>query len=165
VDAFPRPLRRLPFALAAGPGVQGLDAAQFLHQLLLRPRLRRFLRFHGMRHTREMGSAEVNASLTHLAVNLQVSPFTQNQDLSALLFLYRELRERGLDLEGLARARTKRRHPVVMTIDAGRSRCGRAKAARIGARCCLQRWERSCVCNWRGCAECIARTLPRGMAG
>ena len=76
VDSFPRPLRRLPFALAAGPGVEGLDPAQFLHQLLLRPRLRRFLRFHGMRQPREMGSAEVNAFLTHLAVDLQVSPST-----------------------------------------------------------------------------------------
>ena len=53
--------------------------------------LRRFLRFHGRRHPREMGSEEVNAFLTHLAVELQVSPSTQNQALSALLFLYREL--------------------------------------------------------------------------
>jgi integron integrase len=53
--------------------------------------LRRFLRFHGRRHPREMGSGEVNAFLTHLAVDLQVSPSTQNQALSALLFLYREL--------------------------------------------------------------------------
>ena len=60
--------------------------------------LRRFLRFHGMRHPREMGSGEVNAFLTHLAVELQVSPSTQNQALSALLFLYRELLERDLDL-------------------------------------------------------------------
>ncbi len=49
--------------------------------------LRRFLRFHGMRHPREMGSAELNAS-------------TQNQALSVLLFLYRELLEQDLDLEG-----------------------------------------------------------------
>jgi site-specific recombinase XerD len=77
--------------------------------------LRRFLRFHGMRHPREMGSAEVNAFLTHLAVEAQVSASTQNQALSALLFLYRELLERDLDLEGgrrgaigLAAARRKR---------------------------------------------------------
>ncbi|MFO7629489.1 MAG: integron integrase [Prochlorococcaceae cyanobacterium] len=46
--------------------------------------LRRFLRFHGLRHPREMGSAEVNAFLSHLAVDLQVSPSTQNQALAAL---------------------------------------------------------------------------------
>ena len=62
--------------------------------------LRRFLRFHRPRHPREMGSAEVNAFLTHLAVDGQVSASTQNQALSALLFLYRELLERDLDLEG-----------------------------------------------------------------
>jgi integrase len=79
--------------------------------------LRRFLRFHGMRHPREMGSEEVNAFLTHLAVDLHVSASTQNQALSALLFLYRELLERDLDLDGLVRARTKRRLPVVMTVE------------------------------------------------
>lgn len=52
--------------------------------------LRRFLRFHAMRLPREMGSAEVNAFLNHLAVELQVSASTQNQALAALLFLYRE---------------------------------------------------------------------------
>ncbi len=41
--------------------------------------LRRFLRFHQLRHPREMGSAEVNAFLTHLAVEGQVSASTQNQ--------------------------------------------------------------------------------------
>ncbi len=48
--------------------------------------LRRFLRHHQLRHPREMGSEEVNAFLTHLAVEGQVSASTQNQALSALLF-------------------------------------------------------------------------------
>jgi site-specific recombinase XerD len=63
--------------------------------------LRRFLRFHKRRHPREMGRAEVNAFLTHLAVEGPVSASTQNQALSALLFLNRELLERDLDLEGV----------------------------------------------------------------
>ena len=79
--------------------------------------LRRFLRFHRLRHPREMGSAEVNAFLTHLAVEGQVSASTQNQALSALLFLYRELLERDLDLEGVVRARTRPRLPVVMSVE------------------------------------------------
>jgi hypothetical protein len=66
--------------------------------------LRRFLRFHGRRHPREMGSAEVNAFLSHLAVELQVSASTQNQALAALMFLYRELLERDRELEGVVRA-------------------------------------------------------------
>ena len=77
--------------------------------------LRRFLRFHALRHPREMGSDEVNAFLSHLAVDLNVSPSTQNQALSALLFLYRELLERDLELDGVVRARTRRRLPVVLT--------------------------------------------------
>ena len=77
--------------------------------------LRRFLDFHARRHPRTMGSAEVNAFLSHLAVDLQVSPSTQNQALAALLFLYRELLEMDLDLEGVVRARTRRRLPVVLS--------------------------------------------------
>ena len=77
--------------------------------------VRRFLRFHQLRHPREMGSDEVNAFLTHLAVEGQVSASTQNQALAALLFLYRVLLERDLDLEVVVRARQKRRLPVVLT--------------------------------------------------
>jgi integron integrase len=77
--------------------------------------LRRFLRFHQMRHPRDMGSGEVNGFLSHLAVDLQVSASTQNQALAALLFLYRDLLERDLDLEGVVRARTRKRLPVVLS--------------------------------------------------
>lgn len=77
--------------------------------------LRRFLRFHGMRHPREMGSTEVNAFLSHLAVNEQVSASTQNQALAALLFLYRNLLEQELELDGVVRARTLQRLPVVLS--------------------------------------------------
>ena len=55
--------------------------------------------------------------LTHLAVEGQVSASTQNQALSALLFLYRELLDRDLDLEGVVRARTRPRLPVVMSVE------------------------------------------------
>jgi len=49
--------------------------------------IRRFIFFHHVRHPAEMGKAEVSAFLTHLAVDGQVSSSTQNQALSALLFL------------------------------------------------------------------------------
>jgi integron integrase len=77
--------------------------------------LRRFLRFHRLRHPREMGSREVNAFLSHLAVEEKVSASTQNQALAALLFLYRELLEREPDLDGVVRARTRQRVPVVLS--------------------------------------------------
>lgn len=79
--------------------------------------LRRFLRFHGLRHPREMGSTEVNSFLTHLAVERRVSPSTQNQALAALLFLYRNLLERDLELTSVVRARSRQRLPVVLTTE------------------------------------------------
>jgi len=49
--------------------------------------IRRFIRFRGRRHPREMGAAEVEAFLTGLAVDCKVSAATQDQALAALLFL------------------------------------------------------------------------------
>jgi site-specific recombinase XerD len=51
--------------------------------------IRRDIFFHNVRHPAEMAEAEVNQFLTHLAVKEKVSVSTQNQALSALLFLYR----------------------------------------------------------------------------
>ena len=53
--------------------------------------VRRFILFHGRRHPAEMAAAEVEAFLTHLAVDRQVSASTQNQALAALLFLYQKV--------------------------------------------------------------------------
>jgi integron integrase len=85
--------------------------------------VRRFILFHGKRHPREMGAAEVRAFLTHLAVQEHVAAATQNQALSALLFLYRELLERdALDLEeGAVRARRSLHLPVVFSVAQARA--------------------------------------------
>jgi integron integrase len=53
--------------------------------------IRRFVQFHGLRHPRDMGRAEVERFLTHLAVDEQVAASTQNQARCAILFLYREV--------------------------------------------------------------------------
>ena len=53
--------------------------------------IRRFIFFHDKRHPADMGAAEVTAFLTSLAVRDKVAASTQNQALSALLFLYREV--------------------------------------------------------------------------
>jgi len=79
---------------------------------------RRFLRFHRWRHPRHMGKAEVEAFLGHLATRRKVSAATQNQALSALLFLYR--RVLGIDLpwlNDLTRAKNSRRLPTVLTME------------------------------------------------
>ncbi len=65
-----------------------------------------------------MGEPEINAFLSHLAIQGKVSASTQNQALSALLFLYRVVLNRQIDdLGDVARARKPRRLPVVMTKD------------------------------------------------
>lgn len=78
--------------------------------------IKRFILFHGKRHPREMGKAEVEAFLTALAVRGSVSSSTQNQALSAVLFLYREVLEIDLPwLEGVVRAKKPERLPTVLS--------------------------------------------------
>ena len=76
----------------------------------------RYVLFHGKRHPATTGAPEITAYLTHLAVARRVSASTQNQALSALLFLYRTVLGRPPEaLEGLVRARRPARLPVVLT--------------------------------------------------
>lgn len=78
--------------------------------------VRRFILHHHKRHPREMGEAEVNQFLSALAQTARVSASTQNQALSALLFLYGEVLGQRLPwLDGLVRARRPARIPVVLT--------------------------------------------------
>ena len=78
--------------------------------------VRRFIPLHGKRHLRDLGPAEVEASLTHLAVQGQVSSSTQNQAKSALLFPYREVLETELPwVDGVVSANHPRRLPVALT--------------------------------------------------
>ncbi|MDR3094234.1 MAG: integron integrase [Bacteroidales bacterium] len=77
---------------------------------------RRFILFHQKRHPAGMGAAEVEAFLTYLAVKERVAAATQNQALSALLFLYREVLGVNLPwLENVVRAKRPARLPVVLT--------------------------------------------------
>nr|WP_243317303.1 integron integrase [Geothrix paludis] len=77
---------------------------------------RRFILFHGKRHPRDMGAGEVQAFLSHLAVDRRVSPSTQNQAKAALLFLYRNLLEVDLPwLSEVVQAKRPPRLPVVLT--------------------------------------------------
>lgn len=68
--------------------------------------IRRFILFHNKRHPKDMAEPEVEAFLTHLAVNNHVAASTQNQALCALLFLYRYVLK----------------HPLTETIDAARAK-------------------------------------------
>ena len=78
--------------------------------------IRRYIRFHGIRHPRELGGPEVEAFLTSLAVDDKVSASTQNQALAAVLFLYRDVLEQELPwLGNVVRAKSPHRLPVVLT--------------------------------------------------
>ena len=78
--------------------------------------MRRFILFHGKRHPRELREAEVAAFLSDLTIRQDVSASTQNQALSALLFLYAKVLGRPLGVLGeVERARRPRKVPVVLT--------------------------------------------------
>lgn len=78
--------------------------------------IKRYIRFHGNRHPSALGRDEVVAFLTRLAADRDVAAGTQNQAQSALLFLYREVLARELPLlEGIVRAKTPSRLPVILT--------------------------------------------------
>ncbi len=74
--------------------------------------------FHNKRHPRDIGNAEIEAFLTHLAVNQNVAASTQNQALSALLFLYRVVLKQELDSTiDAVRAKKPKRLPTVLSKD------------------------------------------------
>ena len=77
--------------------------------------IRRFILFNDKRHPIDMGAAEVERFLTHLAIERHVSAPTQNQALAAILFLYRHVLEQELPwLENVVRARRSDHLPVVL---------------------------------------------------
>ena len=80
--------------------------------------IRRYILFHRKRHPSEMGATEIGAFLSWLAMNRRVSASTQNQALSAVLFLYRDVLHLNIDpIEHVTRARMPVRVPVVLSRD------------------------------------------------
>ena len=78
--------------------------------------IRFFIRWHGLKHPRDMGARQVEAFLTMLATQRKVSASTHNQALSALLFLYREVLNIELPwLNDINRPSSTRRIPSVLT--------------------------------------------------
>lgn len=77
--------------------------------------VKRYILFHQKRHPEEMGRDEIEAFLTHLAVEGNVAASTQNQALSALLFLYNEVLRKPLGFVDVTWAKKPVRLPVVLT--------------------------------------------------
>jgi integron integrase len=90
--------------------------------------VKRFCYFHNLRHPAEMAETEINEFLTHLAVKERVSSSTQNQALSALLFLYRHVLNLEIgELRDVIRARKPKHLPVVLTKDEVKTVIGNLK--------------------------------------
>jgi len=78
--------------------------------------IKRFIAFHSNKHPREMGAKEVQNFLTHLAVDRKVTASSQNQALSAILFLYKKVLDIDLPwMVDVVRAKRSRRMPIVLT--------------------------------------------------
>jgi integron integrase len=78
--------------------------------------IKRYVRFHKLRHPAQMGAAEVSAFLTDLAVQQRVAASTQNQALAALVFLYRDVLRAPLPrIENVVPARQAQRLPSVLS--------------------------------------------------
>ena len=79
--------------------------------------IKQYILYSGKRHPSEMGAVEVEQFLTYLAVQRHVSSSTQNQALSAILFLYRDVLVMDLPwLDSFERSKKPKRLPVVLTI-------------------------------------------------
>jgi integron integrase len=92
--------------------------------------VRRFILFHGKRHPKDLGEAEIGAFLSHLASQRKVGASTQNQALAALMFLYKQVL--GLDLPRLrdiVHAKRPARVPVVLGRDEAHSLLARLDGA------------------------------------
>jgi integrase len=128
-DSAPRPTPRL---------LDRLRQAMRTRHLSLRSEeaytgwVRRYVLFHGKRHPDAMGAPEINAFLTHLAVDGNVSASTQNQALAAIVFLYRHVLGRPVgNLEGLVRVKRPARLPVFLTRDEVRATLARFEGVHL----------------------------------
>jgi integron integrase len=84
--------------------------------------IREFILFHAKRHPSEMGATEISKFLSHLARERNIAASTQNQALSALLFLYREVLDHPIDwVDDVERAKKSQRLPIVFTREEAKS--------------------------------------------
>lgn len=93
--------------------------------------IRRFVAWSGRRHPRDMGAAEVEAFLTFLATERNISDSTQRQALSAILFLYRQVLAVELPwLDNIVRAKPSQHLPVVLSRAEVQALCAQLRGER-----------------------------------
>src|SRR5256712_3135253 len=148
--------------------------------------IRRYIVFHDKRHPTDMGAPEITRFLSSLAVEGNVAASTQNQALSAVLFLYRDVLAVDLPwLDGIVRAKRPQRLPVVLTRDEVRAVLRRldgaprlmayllygaglseaARETRTASRCCPPRSSRTSPATLRRCGTSIVVTSNVEPAG
>ena len=117
LDVAPDPIRKLRFMdRVRGALVEHRYSERTRHAYALW--IRRYILFHGRRHPKDLDAEDVRRFLSHLAVRRRVSASTQNQALSAMLFLYAKFLRRPLrPVGGFVRGRVARRVPVVLSVD------------------------------------------------
>ena len=120
---------------------------------------RRYILFHRKRHPGEMGAPEIQAFLLHLAGEGKVSASTQNQALSAILFLYREVLHQEIEPILLSAAKRPERLPTVLSREETMRIIGQMSGlfklmAQIlyGSGLRLMECVRGDVCGGRGCS-------------
>ncbi len=119
----PRPVVALPPLQSVRLLDQIRERCRLVHYSLKTERAyvhwaRAFIRFHGLKHPADMGGTEVEAFLTHLAAERQLSPSSHRQALSALLFLYGKVLGQQLPwMQDIGRPVPKPRLPVVLGRD------------------------------------------------
>lgn len=116
MDDIPRPLKlsRPRFLNLVRASMRERNLAYSTEQTYLHW-IRRYIRFHDRRHPAQMGSAQVDAFLSWLATEKNVSPSTQSIALNALVFLYERFLEQPLGQLGYQRPKLRRRIPQVLT--------------------------------------------------
>jgi site-specific recombinase XerD len=77
--------------------------------------IKNYILFHNKRHPKEMETGEAQTLLTHLALEKHISAFSQNQALSALLFLYNNVLSLELGLVDYVRAKPSQHVPTVLS--------------------------------------------------
>jgi hypothetical protein len=120
--------------------------------------IRRFILFHGKRHPRELGAAEVQQFLTDLAVHGRVAASTQNQALNALVFLYTHVLEIDLGRLDAVRARRGKRLPVVLSPEEVRATLAKIAGAE-GVFALMARLLYGCGLRLRECCRLRIKDL------
>lgn len=121
--------------------------------------IKRYIFFHGTRHPKEMGAAEISRFISHLATERNVAASTQNQALNALVFLYKQVLQVEVgSLGSMERAKKPERLPTVMS----REEVGRLLVAMTGIHQLMAKLLYGCGLRLMECARLRIKDVDFG---